>query len=154
MILQKIDFLSPPVSLYFNEKRTHISKISGIIVIIMIICCLSYCIIILYNILNHLNVVSLIYKKFEWEAGYYEMNTTLLFHFFQIFSSENGGFFDKYNSKYIRIYSTYVYNNIEQSQLHNYDHWVFEQCREGIDNKDINKELSQNIVNFTNSACI
>ena len=154
MILQNIDFLSPPVSLYFNEKRTHISKISGIIVIIMIICCLSYSIIILYNILNHLNVVSLIYKKFEWEAGYYEMNTTLLFHFFQIFSSENGGFFDKYNSKYIRIYSTYVYNNIEQSQLHNYDHWVFGQCREGIDNKDINKELSQNIINFTNSACI
>ena len=154
MYLQNLDFLSPSISLYFNDQRTHTSKISGIIVIIMASCCLSYSIIIIYNIFNHLNVTSLIYKKFEYEAGYYEMNTTVLFNFFQIFSSENGGYFDKYNSKYIRIYTTYVHNNIDQTQLYKYDHWVFDQCREGIDNKDINKELFANIVNFTNSACI
>ena len=154
MYLQNLDFLSPSISLYFNDQRTHISKISGIIVIIMVSCCLSYSIIILYNIFNHLNVTSLIYKKFEYEAGYYEMNAKVLFHFFQIFSSENGRYFDKYNSKYIRIYTTYVHNNIDQSQLYKYDHWVFDQCKEGIDNKDINKELFKNIVNFTNSACI
>ena len=64
------------------------------------------------------------------------------------------GYFDKYDSKYIRIYTTYVHNNLDQSQLKNYDHWVFDECREGIDNQDINKDLFENIDNFTNSACI
>ena len=150
----KIDFLSPSISLYFNSKKTHTSKISGFLVIIMISLGASYSFILLYNVLNHLNVISLIYKKFEWEAGYYPMNSNNLFYFFQIFSSENGGYFDKFDFKYIRVYTTYVHNNLEQSQLKYYDHWVFDECREDIDNKDINKDLFENIVNFTNSACL
>ena len=152
--LQSFDFISPSISLFFNSKRTHTSKISGLIVIILISICISYSCLLLYSIINHLNVISLIYKKFEWEAGFYSMNKTQLFHFFQIFSPEEGGYYDKYDSKYIRIYTSYVHNNLEQSKLHNYDHWVFEECREGIDNKELNEELFKNIVNFTNSACI
>ena len=153
-LLQKLDYLSPPISLYFNDKRTHTSKISGLIVIIMILGSFSYSFLLLFGVINHSNVISLIYKQFESEAGFYAMNTKQLFHFFQIYSSEDGGYFDKFDLKYIRIYITYVHNNIEQSQLHNYDHWVFGECREGIDNKDISKDLFENIVNFTNSACI
>ena len=154
MDLQKIDFLSSPISLYFNNRRTHTSKISGILVIFFLLSCISYSSILLYNLINHINVISLIYKKFEWEAGHYEMNSTSLFHFFQIFSSENGSYFGKFNSTFIRIYLTYAHNNLEQTQLDNIDHWVFNECREGIDNKDINKDLFQNISNFTDSACI
>ena len=151
MDLQKLDFLSSPISLYFNNKRAHTSKISGIFVIFFLSCCIIYICILLYNILNRLNVISLVYKKFEWETGYYEMNSTSLFHFFQIISSENGINFDKYNSKLMRIYTTYFQNNIEQSQLHNYDHWVFDECKEGIDNKEINQDLFLNInISFKN----
>ena len=154
MDLQKIDFLSSPVSLYFNNKRTHTSKISGILVIIFLLSCISYSSILLYNLINHLDAITLIYKKFEGEAGYYGMNTSSLFHFFQIFSSKNGGYFDKYNSTFIRIYLTYAHYNLESFHLEDIDHWVFDECREGIDNKDINKDLFLNIANFTNSACI
>ena len=154
MSLQNFDFLSPSISLYFNNKRTHTSQISGIIVIILLFCCFGYSFIILFSTIKHSNVTSLIYKKFGWETGLFHMNNTQLFHFFQIFSSENGGYFDKYDSKYIRIYTTYAHNSLEQSQLHNYDHWVFGECREGIDNKDLNKDLFENIDNFTNAACM
>ena len=154
MLLHKIDFISPSISLFFDGKRTHTSKISGLIVIIMVLGCLSYTFILLNEVFNHSNVISLIYKKFEFEAGFYQMNTTQLFHFFQIFSSEEGGYFDKYDSKFIRIYLTYVRNNIDQSQLNKYDHWVFEECREGIENNDLSQELFENIFNFTNAACI
>ena len=153
-ILQKLDIISPPITLHFNDQKSHTSKISGILVIIMVSLGFTYSFILFYNVINHLNVISLIYKKFEWESGYYPMNSTQLFYFFQIFCSENGGYFDKYDSKYIRIYTTYVQNNLEQSQLKNYDHWVFDECREGIDNKNINKELFEKIDNFTNAACI
>lgn len=154
MFFQKFDILSPSISLYFNNKRTHISKISGLIVIIMLLCCSSYSCVLLFRVLNHLDFTTLLIKQFEWEAGFFSMNNTQLFHFFQIFSSQNGGYFDKYDSKYIRIYTTYVDNNLEQSKLHNFDHWVFEDCREGIDNKYINKDLFENVVNFTNAACL
>ena len=154
MFLQKLDILSPPISLYFNSKRTHNSKTSGFIVILMLLSCFSYSFILFYRVLNHTNVTTLMFKKFEWEAGIFSMNSTQLFHFFQIFSSQDGGYFDKYDSKYIRIYTAYVDNNLEQSKLHNYDHWVFDDCREGIDNKYINKDLFENVVNFTNAACI
>ena len=154
MFLQNFDILSPSISLYFNKKRTHTSKTSGIIVIIMLLSCFSYSYILLFRVLNHIDFTALIFKKFELEAGFFSMNNTQLFHFFQIFSSQNGGYFDKYDSKYIRIYTTYVDNNLEQSKLHNFDHWVFEDCREGIDNKYINKDLFENIVNFTNAACL
>ena len=153
-IFKKFDFLSPPISLYFNTKKTHTSKIGAILAIIMILLVFGYSSLHLYSVINRLNVISLVYKKFEWEAGFYPMNSTRLFHFFQIFSSEDGGYFDKYDSKFIRIYTTYVHNNLEQSQLHNYDHWVFEECREGIDNKDIDIDLFENIENFTNAACM
>ena len=154
MELQQIDFLSSPISLYFNNKRTHTSKISGILVIIFLLSCISYSSILLYNLINHINAITLIYKKFEEEAGYYRMNTTSLFHFFQIFSSKNGGYFDKYNSTFIRIYLTYAHDNLESFHLEDIEHWVFDECKEGIDNKDINKDLFLNITNFTNSACI
>ena len=154
MELQQIDFLSSPISLYFNNKRTHTSKIGGILVIIFLLSCISYVSILLYNLINHINAITLIYKKFEGEAGYYRMNTTSLFHFFQIFSSKNGGYFDKYNSTFIRIYLTYAHDNLESFHLEDIEHWVFDECKEGIDNKDINKDLFLNITNFTNSACI
>ena len=154
MFFQKFDILSPSISLYFNNKRTHISKISGLIVIIMLLCCSSYSCVLLFRVLNHLDFTTLLIKQFEWEAGFFSMNNTQLFHFFQIFSSQNGGYFDKYDSKYIRIYTTYVDNNLEQSKLHDFDHWVFEDCREGMDNKYINKDLFENVVNFTNAACL
>ena len=154
MSLQSLDFLSPPISLYYNDKRTHTSKISGLIVIALMFSCLSYILILVYSTINHLNVTSLIYKKFEWEAGFYQMNSSVLFHFFQIFCPEDGGYFDKYDPKYIRIYTTYVHNDLEQSQLYLYDHWVFDECKEGVDDKEISKDLFENVVNFTNSACV
>ena len=153
MFLKNFDILSPPISLYFNSSRTHISKTSGFIVILMLLSCFGYIYILFFRVLNHIDFNIFMFKKFEWEAGFFTMNNTQLFHFFQI-SSPDGGYFDKYDSKYIRIYTTYVDNNLEQSKLHNYDHWVFEDCREGIDNKYINKDLFENVVNFTNAACI
>ena len=63
------------------------------------------------------------------------MNNNLLQS--QIFSTDNGGYFDKYESKYIRAYTTYAHSNFSLGNLDLFDHWVFDTCRKNIDDKDL-----------------
>ena len=152
--VDKIDFLSPPITLFHLEKRTHISHVGGFLVIIMLSICSSYICFLFYGLITHKRITSLFHKKFEYEAGYYSFNSSSIFHFIQIFSSENGGYFDKYNSKYIRAYTTYVHSNLSYTNLDLYDHWVFDTCRKDIDNKGLESHLFDNVDNFTNGVCI
>ena len=153
-MLNKIDFLSPPITLFHLEKRTHTSKVGAVLVIILLITLLSYAIYLITNLISHKNMTYIFHKKFEFEAGYYSFNSSSIFHFIQIFSSENGGYFDKFNSTYIRAFTTYAHSNLQYDKLDLYDHWVFDNCRKGIDDKDLDRSLFQNVENFTNGVCI
>ena len=153
-MITKIDFLSPPITLFHLEKRTHTSNIGGLFVLIMVSICSLYISFLLYDLVNHKIITSIFHKQFEFEAGYYSFNSSSIFHFIQIFSPENGGYFDKYDSRYIRAYITYVHSNFSYGNLHLYDHWVFDNCRKNIDDKDIEPYLLENIENFTNGVCI
>ena len=152
-MINYIDFLSPPITLYHLERRTHTSKIGGFLVIIMVSLIFSYISFLLYRLISHKNMISIFHKKFQFEVGYYSFNSSSIFNFIQIFNPENGGYFDKYDSKYIRIYTTYTHSNYSESDLDLYDHWVFDTCQNN-DNKDLDPSIFLNIVNFTNSACI
>ena len=153
-MLDKIDFLSPPITLFHLERRTHTSKVGACLVIILLIIYISYTIYLITNLISHKNMTYIFHKKFEFEAGYYSFNSSSIFHFIQIFSSENGGYFDKFNSTYIRAFTTYAHSNLQYDKLDLYDHWVFDNCRKGIDDKDLDHSLFQNVENFTNGVCI
>jgi len=154
MNIKNMDFLSPPITLFFYENRAHTSKIGGFLVITMIALSLVYILYLLYMLLTHQKATSVFFRRFEWEAGHYSMNSSSIFHFIQIFSPESGGYFDEYNPRYLHTYLTYVHSNFKDSDLGLYDHWVFDRCRNGIDNKDIDPSLFENVDNFTNSVCI
>ena len=153
-MINKIDFLSPPITLFHLERRTHTSNVGGTFVILMVLVCTLYIVHLFFNLISHKEMTTVINKKFEFEAGYYSFNSTSIFHFIQIFSTKNGGYFDKYDSKYVRTYTTYAYSNFSYSNLDLYDHWVFDNCRKGIDDKDLEPYLFENIENFTNGVCI
>ena len=150
----KIDFLSPPITLFHLERRTHTSNVGGCSLILMLTIITAYISFLLYDLICHKKLTTLFHKKFEFEAGYYSFNSSSIFHFIQIFSPENGGYFDKYDSKYIRAYTTYVHSNFSYGNLYLYDHWVFDTCRKNIDDKDLDPYLFENVENFTNSVCI
>ena len=152
--INKIDFLSPPITLFHLERRTHTSRVGGFFVLIMVGICSIYIIFLLYNLNGHKKLTSLFHKKFELEAGYFSFNSSSIFHFIQIFSPEDGGYFDKYDSKYIRAYITYVHSNFSYGNLYLFDHWVFDTCRKDIDDKDLEPYLLENVENFTNGVCI
>ena len=153
-MINKIDFLSPPITLFHLERRTHTSKFGALLVIFLIIMCLSYTFFLLFNLINHKKMTYIFYKKFEFEAGLYSFNSSSVFHFIQIFSADQGGYFDKFDSKYIRAYTTYAHSNLSYDNVNLYDHWVFDTCRKNIDDKDLDSSLFQNVENFTNGVCI
>ena len=153
-MINKLDLLSPPITLFHLERRTHTSKVGGCFVIIMLSLIIAYISFLLDDLLGHRRLTSLFHKKFEFEAGFYSFNSSSIFHFIQIFSPDNGGYFDKYDSKYIRAYTTYVSSNFSYSNLDLYDHWVFDECRKDIDDKDLDRTLFENVENFTNGVCI
>ena len=153
-MINKIDFLSPPITLFHLERRTHTSKFGAFLVVLLLLISMSYTLFILYNLINHKDITSIFYKKFDFEAGYYSFNSSSAFHFIQIFSAEHGGYFGKYESKYIRAYTTYAHTNFTYGNLDLYDHWVFDTCRKNIDDKDLEPYLLENIENFTNGVCI
>ena len=152
--MKKLDFLSPPITLFHLERRTHTSKIGGSLVIIMSLTYICYISYLLFHMITHSRITSIFYKIFQFEAGYYSFNSSSIFHFIQIYSTSDGGHFDKFDSKYIQAYTTYTKTNITFSNLDLYDHWVFDLCENNIDNKNFNKKLFENIVNFTNAVCI
>ena len=154
MSLHNFDFLSPRITLFFYEKRSHTSKIGGFLVLIMISLSLAYISYLLFIVVCHKRATSVFFKRFEWEAGHYSFNSSSIFHFIQIFSPESGGYFDEYNPRLMHTYTTFVHPGFKESDLGLYDHWVFDRCRKGIDDKDIEPSILENVDNFTNSVCI
>ena len=152
--MKAIDFLSPPITLFHLERRTHTSKIGGILVIMMFCMYIAYISYLLVHLITHSKITLIFYKKFQFEAGYYSFNSSSIFHFIQIYSANNGGYFDKFETKYIRAYTTYIQTEISETDLEFYDHWVFDSCENNIDNKDLGSNLFQNVENFTNAVCI
>ena len=153
-MINRIDFLSPPITLFHLERRTHTSKVGGSLVILMFMLCSLFIYLLVSEISTHKKMTTIFHKKFEFEAGLYSFNSSSIFHFIQIFSADSGGYFDKYDSKYIRAYIAYVHSNFSHSSLNLYDHWVFDTCRKDIDDKNLEPYLFENIENFTNGVCI
>ena len=148
--MENIDFLSPSITLFYLGKKTHTSKIGGLLIMIMGILMFVYISHILIEEFSFGKVNSIFYKKYENEAGYYSFNTSSLFNFIQI---SKKGISDKYNHKNIRIYSYSMplLNNENESALESFDHWVFDSCE--INENNTNIDFS-NIKNFNNGACI
>ena len=55
-MINYIDFLSPPITLYHLERRTHTSKVGGFLVIIMVSLIFTYISFLLYQLMfTHLD---------------------------------------------------------------------------------------------------
>ena len=157
MQLENLDFLSPSITLFHYGRRNHSSRLGGILSIIGFMLCLAYIIYIAIGLLKHTNLSLYYYKKFEWEAGKYYLDNQGIYHFIQ-FSAKgsNSLFFSKYDKKYIRIFTTKIVERYASNPglLDTNDHWVYDLCEKGIDDKGLDSSLFEKIYNFTNSACI
>lgn len=154
MMINKLDFLSPPITLFYLERRTHTSKIGGSLILLLVSLCSAYIIYLLFLIIDHRKVTSIFYKKFQYDIGEYFLNASSIFYFIQFHSIDGESFKFEYASKYLRIYSYYGNTEFDEGRLDKIDHWVYGSCIDGVDNKDLDSNLLQNINNFNHSACL
>ena len=155
MSLKDFDLLSPKISLYYYGRIRHSAIFGGILTIIMI----SFCIIYIINIFleTYANASSTFhyYKHFFRDPGIYSFNSTDgIFHYFQIYNPKNNTQVS-FNTKYIHLFMSYIKEDykINPEILSENDHWVYDICREGIDNKNLSKELFINTT-FKNGMCL
>ena len=156
MSLKDIDYLSPKISLFFYGRRRHSAIFGGFLTIIMIIVCFIYITYLFSEVYLHTSSTIQYYRHYFTEPYIYLFNNTKgIFHYFQIYNPENNSDLSSFNSKYIRVFMSQIQEEYKTNPelLSETEHWVYDNCREGIDNKYISAELFKNI-SFKNGLCL
>ena len=155
MSLRDFDLLSPKISLYYYGRIRHSANFGGILTIIMIFLCIIYIINIFLETYANASSTLHYYKHFFKDPGIYNFsNTDGIFHYFQIYNPKNNTHVS-FNTKYIHLFMSYIQEDykINPELLSENDHWVYDNCREGIDNKYLSKDLFINTT-FKNGMCL
>jgi hypothetical protein len=98
----------------------------------------------------------MLYRTFLHDAGkFYFNDTTGIFHFFQLYDIKTKEF-GEYKTKYARIFMSRLYRTYANNReiLSENEHWVYDNCREGVDNKNIDQNLFIDNISFKNGACL
>ena len=141
MRIKFIDYLSPKITLFYYGDRRHSSFLGGLLTILMVVLSSVYVSYLIYSIVGHANKNFMLYKSYLIDAGQFYFNdTTGIFHYFQIYDIRNK-LYGEYNKKYVRIFMSRLYRSYINNReiLSENEHWVYDSCREGLDNKHINK---------------
>ena len=137
MLFQKIDFFSPQIGLYYNNRKRHSSFFGGLLSLIFILNFLG--ILIQYSVFNTLpNKYSLnIYRNYESNINseFFNENTLGFFHFFYLYNNNNIDNEELIKYKNIKNGAIHIYMinllnayDYNSSNLQNYDHWVYDSC--------------------------
>ena len=154
--LKDLDFLSPKISLFYYGRRRHSGNFGGILTIIMIIFCFLYVLYLFLEVYLHTSSTIQYYRHYFKDPNIYLFNNTKgIFHFFQIYNPKNNSHLSSFNSKYIRLFMSTIQEEYKNNPeiLSETEHWVYDDCREGIDNKLLSKELFKDI-SLKNGLCI
>ena len=151
MILKKLDFLSPPITLYHKGFLSHSSTISGIISII------SFIIIIIFTIYNSLDLIkrqnpkAYFFNRFVKDSGVFPVNSSSIYHYISMNAYHAIKEFDLYSFRLIGLEKNYV-NYLDDRNLSKFDHWLYGFCNYEIDGFEMKYLLNKE--NFENSVCI
>ena len=153
MFVKKFDFLSPKITLYYKGSSSHSSILSGILSIISIIVIFSLSIYFSLDLIERKNPDSYYLNRFVEDAGKFPFNASSLFHYISTGNSDEDNY-ESFDFRSFRIigFNTYFNYYIENRTLENFDHWLYGQCNEEIDIKEINYLLNDK--EYKNCACI
>ena len=151
MFFKSIDFLSPQISLYYDNRKRHSSIIGGFLTLILFLYTLV--LIIQYSLFNSFpNKFSLkLYRNFETdlEFQFFNESESGIFHFFYIYNnndidSEELVRFKSIKNGILRIYMLNLLNpyDYNSSDLGNYDHWVYDSCHNFVIEQDKHYDYS------------
>ena len=157
MFIRYLDYLSPPISIYYKGHLTHSSIVSGIFSIIAIIAMINLAVYFSLDLINRENPIAFYYNSYVEDAGIYDLNTSSLFHFVNIQQNLRGHFsyetIDFTTLTIIGFQGTIDnFLIIPSGQTANINHWVYGPCNKDIHGKDLNDLITFDF--FGQCACI
>ena len=153
MFIRKLDFLSPPITLYYKGDDSHSSIFSGILTIIVYSICLTFGIVYAIQFVNKTNPQVCYYNRYVEDAGEFPVNSSSMFNFLQIIDTvENIP--KKVDFDLITIIGLEETVDIyqENNNLTLYNHWIYGNCNNSSDIQGIIDLIKFD--KFTESACI
>ena len=163
MSISSFDFISPKITLKYNGRNSHISRLGGFLSL-----CLSIiiCILVFYCFWSLFEPRFYSFLLYEENANTNDnklsqkINFSGINHFLQIYSNTNNGWFGDIDNKNIIIYAikedNKIYrNNYFSDKLSDIEHWLYDKC-DKINNINMNlfDEISNYVKNYTSSICI
>ena len=155
MVLEALDFLSPPITLYYRGSSSHSSRVSGLLSILTLILVIVFSIHEIISLFKRESQTptSTSFTYFKKDVGIIPLNSSNLFHFISFEDYNNKGTED-FDFSFFNVVgleepiSTYENNN----NLTNYNHWLYGYCNNENDIKGIEDIVTNKFL--TNSACI
>ena len=141
-MIKKFDFLSQPITLFYQGNPSHPSNISGILSIITLASILSFSIYHLIHLFNREKEIpkSTTFTYFVEDAPLLPLNASSLFHFINLKSLKNKDY-EEFDFSYFNIIGIYydISNYESDKNISNYEHWLYGLCNENdiIGIKDI-----------------
>ena len=159
MFFEKIDYLSPKITLFYKYKKRHSSSIGGLLTSIMVIICIAFIFKFLFALFLHSSPSVIFYRKYEKDLSKYSFDASSISHLIWL-NNNNDSLKSKINTKAIRVIllSEESDYNANSSNLKNYEHWIYDSCRKNDFNnlEDIifNDEYIKNSDNIENAICL
>ena len=154
-LIKKLDWLSPPITLYFKGESQHASISSAILSIICYILVFASAIYYALEFIKRQNPKAYFFNRYVADAGYFPVNSSSMFNFIQI-SDEITNEVVPFDFSVFRavgvdeIFHDEYMNHPEK--LNNTNHWIYGYCNNNSDTQGIGYLI--NFDYYEQSACI
>ena len=153
MFFNKIDLISPPITLYRKGELSHSSIFSGILTLLSYLTLFIIGVYLFSDIIERKNPTAYFFNQYIEDAGFFPINSSSIFNYIQIINSENSNP-DPIDFDSIRIIGSrqIIETYFKGQNISEFDHWVYGYCNNDTDIRGIENVISSS--SFTNSACI
>ena len=154
MFLKKIDFLSPPITLYYKGEKSHPSIFSGLLTFVAYVIIFVFGVYYALEFINKESPTAYFFNKYVENAGVYPVNASSMFNFIQMYStkSDNSAIPTEFDKVEIIGIEETIDNFINNTDLTKYNHWLYGPCNNDTDTEGISYLIDVDY--FTESACI
>ena len=151
MFLRKIDMLSPKITLYYKQKNTHASIISGILTIIACLFIFSFGIRYFAKYIRKENPTAYYFNRYIEDVGTFSFKDFYFFNYIQLIRTISRQTVEMDFNK-IEIIGLNVTIDNYADYGENISHWIYGKCDNEINIKGIESLLNKET--FYKSACL
>ena len=154
MFIKYFDYLSPPITFYYQGSLSHTSIISGILSIISCILIIILAIYYSLELIQRKDPNSFYFNSYIEDSGIFPLNASSLFHFITIATLTKGYSNRGVDFTNFRIvgYENYFESYLNNRNISHFDHWLYGKCNNESDTRGISHLTNYDF--FENSACI